>query len=171
MAILTADIKYYLSGGAGNTDPNLSLGGVRSTTTEVVDNVDNNLFDDVTGDEADIGDIEYRGIFVRNENATLTWTSIKFWVSQDTSSTDDEIDIAITGLGKNVAMETCVDEDTAPSPAVTFSHPTTKATGLSIVDLSPNDYFGIWFRRTVNASASAASGVNFKFTCEGDSPA
>ena len=35
--IETTDIKIYLSGGATNTDPNASLGGIISST-ELVDN-------------------------------------------------------------------------------------------------------------------------------------
>ena len=32
MAIVAGDLKIYLSGGAGNSDPNASLGGIISST-------------------------------------------------------------------------------------------------------------------------------------------
>jgi len=166
MPIAESDIKYYLSGGAGNTDPNASLGGARSTT-EVVDNVDNNLFDDVTGDESSAGDVEYRCIYVRQEHATLTLQGAKLWIDQLTSSPDDEVDIGLDPAGKNGTATTIADENTAPS-GVTFSRPTTKAAGLSLGDLAPNDFYPFWIRRTVNAGAAAKNANSYKVRTEGD---
>lgn len=68
MAIVDADVKFFLSGGAGNSDPNASLGGVMSST-EVVDNTLHNLFDYVSGTEAGAGDTEYRAIYLKNTNS------------------------------------------------------------------------------------------------------
>jgi hypothetical protein len=53
MAIVSADLKEYKSN-ATNSD------GQDISATEVVDNVDNNLFTDITGDEAAAGGTEYR---------------------------------------------------------------------------------------------------------------
>ncbi len=63
MAIVSTDLLFYHSGGAGNSDPDASLGGIISTT-QITDASDNNLFDDVTGDEASSGDTEYRGFYL-----------------------------------------------------------------------------------------------------------
>ena len=71
MAIITTDIKFFHSGGAGNTLATASLGGAKSTTA-VTDDTLNNIFDKVIGDEADTGDTEYRGIYFENDHATLT---------------------------------------------------------------------------------------------------
>jgi hypothetical protein len=46
--IVAADIHLRLSGGAANTNANASLGGAKSSTS-IVDNVLNNLWDNVTG--------------------------------------------------------------------------------------------------------------------------
>ncbi len=80
MAILTTDLKEYKS---LNTD---SDGGAISGT-EVTDNVDNNLFTDITGDEAAAGGTEYRKIFRKNTHATLTWQNVVSWLqSQPTNA-------------------------------------------------------------------------------------
>jgi len=56
MPIVSADLKEYKSS-ATNSD------GADISVTEVVDNTDNNLFTDITGDEAAAGGTEYRKIF------------------------------------------------------------------------------------------------------------
>ena len=63
MAIIASELHYRHSGGAGNSDPDASIGGAMSST-QITDDSDNNLFDDVTGDEASSGDTEYRGIYL-----------------------------------------------------------------------------------------------------------
>ena len=80
MPIVSADLKEYKSS-ATNSD------GAGISATEVVDNTDNNLFTDITGDEATAGGTEYRKIFRKNTHATLTWQNIVSWLlSQPTNS-------------------------------------------------------------------------------------
>lgn len=156
MAIATGDLEYRLSGGAANTDPNAALGGAMGTAAGAVitDNVANNLWDDVTGDEAAAGDVEYRGYYVKNKHATLTWQAVKHWISSLTSSADTEFDVALAAEAVNTSMATIANESTAPA-TVTFTRPTTKAGGLSIGDIPAGQFKGLWIRRTVNASAAA----------------
>ena len=54
MPIVAGDIDFRLSGGAANSDVNASLGGAKSST-ELVDATLHNLFDQVSGDEAQAG--------------------------------------------------------------------------------------------------------------------
>jgi hypothetical protein len=65
---MAASIVFRLSGGAGNTDPAASLGGVMSSTAVG----SNTLFDTVSAAEALSGDTEYRCYYVKNTNATDT---------------------------------------------------------------------------------------------------
>ena len=51
-------------------------------------------------------------------------------------------------------LQTIANESTAPS-GPTFTHPTSKATGLAPADLRPGGMFGIWERRVVPASCEA----------------
>lgn len=57
MPILDEEIKFYLTGGAANDDPNASLGGAISSVEIASGNL-HNLFDKVTGDESSAGDVD-----------------------------------------------------------------------------------------------------------------
>ena len=55
MPILNTAIEFWLSGGAANTNPALSLGAARSTTTQIIDNTLHNAFALAPGTEAAAG--------------------------------------------------------------------------------------------------------------------
>lgn len=168
MAIVTGDIKFYLSGGAGNADPNASLGGLISST-EVSGTALNNIFDDVSGDESTPGDTEYRGIYVKNTHGSLTLQGAKLWLESEVGS-GANIAIALAGEGLNGTMETIATESAAPV-GESFTSPTTKGTGLSLGDIPFGQKYGFWLRRTVGAAtpAQAADGVTPRV--EGDTAA
>jgi hypothetical protein len=172
MAIQASDIVFRLSGGASNTDPDAALGGAMSTvgggviTTDVL----NNLWDNVSGAEASAGDIEYRGIYVENAHGSLTLQNAAIWISADTTSADDEVDIALADEGAGVAMETIADESTAPT-GPSFTHPTTFGTGLSLGNLANGSYYGIWIRRDVDPGASAANANPYTLSVQGETAA
>lgn len=150
MPIVATDIKYYLSGGAANADPMLSLGGAISTTEIAA----NTLFDDVPSAEASAGDTEYRCIYVKNTHATITLTVPKAFIQANTVG--NRIAIALAGEGLSLAAEAVANENTAPVGEV-FSQPIDYASGLAMVDIPPGGYHGIWVRRTIPASAAAAT--------------
>ena len=154
--IETGDIKIYLSGGASNTDPNASLGGVISTT-ELVDNTLHNLFAKVSASEAETGSTKYRGVYLKNENGhTLTLQDAVAYIESQTTSGDTSIEIAVADEAIDTEMETLTDEDTAPaSISGDWVSATGTAAGSSIGDLADGSYRGIWVKRIVNASASA----------------
>lgn len=169
MAISAANLKWYLSGGAGNTDPNLSLGGARSTTQ--LSGSLNNLFDDVSGDESVAGDIEYRCLYFRNEdaNANGLMSPCTVWISQQTTASGDDISIGLDPAGKNGTATTATTESTAPA-GVSFTTPLSKGAGLALPSLpfAQNDYVAIWVRRTVSAGAAADSNDQATLAVEGD---
>jgi len=169
MAIVAGDLKIYLSGGAGNSDPNASLGGTISST-EVTDNTTHNLFDQVSGTESLAGDTEYRGVYLKNTHGTLTLQNTKIYISSNTGSADTTIDIALDGGATNATMETLSDESTAPS-GETFTAPTTYAGGLSIGSLAAGEKKGLFLRRTVNASAAAVNDDAVTIKYDGDTAA
>lgn len=86
MAIISTDIQYRLSGGAGNSDPAASLGGAKSSVTAT------NYFDDVSSAEATSGDVEYRCIYVHNNHGTLTLIGSKIWIQTNTPSSDTTVE-------------------------------------------------------------------------------
>lgn len=179
MAITATDILFRLSvaTGPGDTNaqgnPNASFEDFMSTTA-IVDATDNNLFDDISGDENAASDVEYRNFFVFNNHGSLTWQSVVVWLSSEVAGGANAA-IAIDGTGvvdsdsASAQAETVANESTAPS-GESFSAPTTKGTGLSIGNIPADDVQAIWVRRTAtNSAAQNADGVTIRV--EGDTAA
>lgn len=78
MTVTVEDISIVLSGGINNLDPNLSLGGDPSTTP-VRDNLINNLFSDVTPDQAEDGYEDYRCFYFFNDGDSTIY-NIEVWI-------------------------------------------------------------------------------------------
>lgn len=166
MAVLSSDIKFYLSGGGANTDPAASLGGAISTT-EVNPAT---LFDTVDSAEAASGDVEYRCIYIKNTNGTDTLLAAAAWISSNTPSADTVLDIGLGTSAIDGTEQTVANESTAPA-GVTFSAPSTKATGLSIGDMTAGQHKSLWIRRTVSAAASAYNNDGATINAGGDTGA
>lgn len=150
MPIISSDIKFYLSGGAANSDPNASLGGAISSV-EMVDNTLHNLFDKVSVAEALAGDTEYRAIFIKNTHATLSFENIVLSISSQTSSADSSLQFALAGEAIGVStIETIANENTAPS-GETFA-----TTPVTIGTLAPGEMKGIWVKWIIDAAADVA---------------
>jgi len=169
MGVLTSEIVLYYSkvSGGSQSDPNDSIGGAIASNGPT-DNTINHVWDDVTGDEAVSGTTEYRILYIQNDSATDSLENTKFWVSQITASTTDEVAIALMAAGKNGTAERLTDETTAPSGGESFTAPTSKATGLSIGTLAAGDNYPICIRRVVDASSPAYDANNYKIKFEGD---
>jgi hypothetical protein len=162
MAIVATDIKKYLSGGAANSNVNLSLGGAISSV-EIVDNTLHNLFDKVTGTESEAGNINYRAFFVKNTHATLTYEAVKVYIQTNTPSATTEVKIALAGEAGS-PIETIALETTAPV-GESFVTADGLANGLSIGDLAPGAVKGIWVKWEVTAgSLAVADSVTLEFS-------
>lgn len=177
MAIQTSDILAKLattSGAAGNSTaqaaPNASLGKYMSST-QIVDATTNNLFDDISGDENAASTVDYRCFFFHNNHAGITLKSAKVWIFSEVSG-GASVAIGLDASGVKAANSataqatTIANETTAPLN-VTFSTPTTKASGLSVGDIPASSCIGIWVRRTAaNSSAKNNDGATIRI--EGD---
>jgi hypothetical protein len=171
MSVIASEIEWRYSGGAANTDPNACLGGAISTAGGglVDDNVDNDLFDDVSAAETLAGDIEYRGIYIKNTNGTFALTDASIFCTVNTTSTTEEIDIALADEAVSTTIETIANESTAPV-GPTFSHPVAHGT-LQLngsTGLIAGAYKGVWFRRTVNAGTAAQAANTSTWKVQGD---
>jgi hypothetical protein len=167
MPIASSDIKYRLSGGAANSDVNASLGGAKSSV-EVVDNTDNNLFDDVSGDEHTAGDVEYRCIYVHNGHASLELTNAVVWIQSDTTGADSDISIGVGTAAVNATEQTVANESTAPS-GVSFSDAAvSRATGLSLGSLPNGQHKAVWIRRTITAGSTPQAADTASIQAGGD---
>ena len=102
MPIVSGNLDKLLTGGASNTDPNLSLGGAPSTT-ELVNNSKNNLFNLVSAQEAEDGMTDYRCEALKNTHASLTYKAAKVWIRQNTTSGDTAVEIGASAQGINTA--------------------------------------------------------------------
>lgn len=167
MPIVSTDVKYFYSGGAANSNPNASLGGVKSSV-EWPGGTINDLWDNISGPENAESDVEYRLVYVQNNHATLTLQTARVFVQSQVAGGAD-IAIALADEGVSATAETIADEDTAPVGPV-FSTPTTYAGGLSLGNLAPGAYYGIWIRRTA-ANTAAVSSDGATIRTQGDTAA
>jgi hypothetical protein len=171
MSIVSADIEYRYSGGAGNTDPAAALGGAMSTAGggTIDDNVANDLWANVTSAQASAGATEYRGFYIKNAHATLTFQDARLYISSDTTSATEELDIGIAAEAVDVNMATIANGTTAPT-AVVFTHPASYAAGLQLnssTGLAAASKQGVWIRRTVTAGTTAVTGNTGTLRAEG----
>lgn len=163
MAIASSDIHYRLSGGSSNSDPTASLGGAKSTTTDAT----TTILPDVTGAQSAAGITQYRGVVVSNEHGSLTYQSVKVWISTDTPSADTDADVALAAEAVNTQMASIGAETTAPT-SVTFANTAVSfASGLSIGDIPSTQFKGVWLKRVVTAGAAAAAD-SFTVSAQGD---
>lgn len=155
---MAASLEQRLSGGAANTDKNAALGGARSTAAGGIIPTAltaNSYFDDVSGSEEQAGDVEYRGIYIRNAG-DVDAQNVKVWIDTNTADTDTQIAIALAGEGLNATMEVIANENTPPAGEV-FSEPANEGAGLSIGTIPAGQHYGLWIRRTINAGAGASA--------------
>lgn len=150
MSILSTDLKFYLSGGASNSDPNAALGGAISST-EVVDNTLNNLFDDITGDEHTAGDTEYRAFFFKNNSAETAYNA-KIWIETNTNAADDTLEIA-KEIALGSPIQTVANEGTAPT-GLSFTSAAGQANAISIGTMTTGTVMGVWVKRIVSAGST-----------------
>ena len=172
MAITATEIQFRMSTKTGSAgDTTASTGpeclGKYASTTELTDALLHDLFDLVTGDDNAASDVEYRCFFVYNAHGTLTWESVVVWIDTEVAGgTDVALSVDTTAASDIDAApaqaKEIADEDTAPSTQ-TFTAPTTKATGLSIGDLAPDEVRAVWVRRTAaNTAAVDNDGATIK---------
>lgn len=180
MPIATTDILQKLSvtgGAAGNTTANLTPGtslGKYISTTQIVDATLNNLFPDVTGDENATSNVDYQCVFVHNNHATLSLLNPVIYISAEVAggaSTAIGVDTtAASAVGSATAQALQIaNKNTAPA-GVTFSAPTTKATGLALGNIPPGQVKAFWIRRTA-ANTTAVNNDGVTVTVAGDTTA
>lgn len=160
MPIYAEDIEFHFSGGG---TPATSLGGAIHANTITTATL-HNLFDVVTSAETFNGDTEYRCFYVKNAHGSLPLLSAEIWIETDTPAAGSDVAIALGSAGKNGTEQTIVDENIAPT-AVSWE---TGSSHLVIGNLSPNEYYPVWVRRTITAGAAAYSNDSCTLIVRGD---
>jgi hypothetical protein len=132
------------------TAASLPVGAAGDTIT--IANVDNNLLDDIAGVEGFVGDTEYRVFALKNTAASAYLVSL--WIANQPGG-DSTLEIGLYTGGNNATAPTLTDENTAPAGGdVTFSAPSTQATGLQVT-LAAGDYRCFYIKRTIAAGEYA----------------
>lgn len=165
-----SDIAKRLSGGASNNDPNLSLGGKMSSTS-IVNNALQNLFDNVSSTERVSGSIEFRCFYFVNTHSTESLEDAVVYIASQTPSEDTDIEIGLdpagVGDGDSTGVATDIPDETYPPDGVSFSAPANAGTGLVVGTLAPGDAIAVWVKRTVQPGAAAASNDPFTIRLTG----
>lgn len=117
MTTSATDISFVLSGGSGNLNPNLSLGGSPSATP-IVNNSLNNLFDDVDSNENEIGHEDYRCIYIFNDGDTTIFNS-SIYIHDDFEA-GSILEIGIEA--KNEVQKITISNDSVTGGSVTLSY-------------------------------------------------
>lgn len=161
MPIVASDILIKQSG-ANNLGGAISANDVSAAL--------HGLFDAVTGSESSAGDVEYRCVYVKNSHATLTLYNAVAFIQSNTPSTSTVCDIGLGASTIGNEEQTVTNEGTAPD-GVSFSAPSSYASGLAIGNLAPGQFKAVWIRRTVTINASAYSGDGMTLAVQGDTAA
>lgn len=165
MPITSTELVFRLSGGSANSTPAASLGGAISSTTMGT----TTIFDAVASSEASAGSVEYRCVYVRNNNATLTLSNARVWLSVVSSGSKATHAIGVGTSAVNGTETSVANETTAPA-GVTFSAPTVIGDALALGDLPVGQHRAIWIRRTVPSSTTPSGTDGFTINISGDSP-
>lgn len=132
-----------LSGGAGNTNPAASIGGAISSTSAGA-----NIWDNVTNPERTAGLVDYRLLYVKNDDTSDANVTAYLPIAAETGRAW-AIGLATQAVG--VTVPAISNDTTAPS-GVSFSSPSNAGSGLTFV-VPAGSYRGLWFRRTTSSGA------------------
>ena len=144
---MASNLLFHLTGGAANSDPDLSLGGDGSSEVLSAPAL-NNLFDNIDPDEIVSGDrVEYRAIDISNDGDAEAH-NIEFYFT-DTPNAESIVAVWYDSVG----TQSIVNETTEPTGAA--GNWTTPLVGskLGFSDLTAAGTYRIWIRRIVDQSA------------------
>jgi hypothetical protein len=168
-AIVAADIAWRYSttaGAAGNTTAGTAAGslGRYISTTAWAGGVAQDLFDDLSGSANAASQVDYRCIFIYNSNAANAYQNAVAYISSEVAG-GASIAIgpdptAASALGSATAQAVTIANATTAPAGVTFSAPTTAATGIALGTIPVANVKAFWIRRTAaNTAALSNDGV------------
>lgn len=156
MTISADQLQFFLSGGSINTDPNYSIGGAISSSPVL--GTLNNLFRDVTSEQAASGRTDYRCVYVKNTSGSDSLYEAEIYVySQSSGGSDVTIGTSPTPVGTTAPL---LAVDTLDPSGVTFQE-TSTSSRISIGTIGPNSAVPIWIKRTTNAGTTFKELDNF----------
>lgn len=168
-AIVAGDLlwKYSVTtGAAGNATAGTAAGslGRYVSTTQWAGGVAQDLFDDLSGAANAASQVDYRCIFIHNNNAANAYQNAVAYISSEVAG-GASIAIgpdptAASALGSATAQAVTIANATTAPAGVTFSAPTTAATGIALGTIGTAQVKAFWLRRTAaNTAALSNDGV------------
>ncbi len=185
MPVQASDIKYYLTGGSGNTNVNASIGGARSTATGgsvtsglIPTGPLNNLWDNITGTNHAAGNTDtsqahdYRVICIKIDSpladassSTLDNAVLQF---NSTSLLTGDLIEGYSAATVNHTITAGANENTAPTDGGAITFATITGGGITLpASLAAGDEVHIALKRTI-AAASTAQQEDVQFKITGD---
>lgn len=153
--------SFRLSGGAANSDPASSIGGDESSSLAPA-----NLFDDVSFATAAAGTVDYRAVYVHNDDARTG--VVAAYVSQQLES-GREIAVGVATEDPGTSVGAIANDTTAPA-GVSFTAPTTAGSGVDLGTLDTDEAKGLWIRRTIDEGTSPDTTNSWQVTIEVNEP-
>jgi len=182
MGITSSDLLFKYTGSGSAANPELSLGGTISSNT-IPSGTDNNLFDDVTGDESYNGAQHYRAIGIHNSHGTHILMNAKVWITgySRASSNYDVIYFGVerpagTGGNPDGTIQTIASETVAPT-GITWKAEGTPSETLDLSgknyvgSIGPDDWSAIWLQRSIPAGAEAYNNRSCTIRVQGETSA
>jgi hypothetical protein len=168
-AITQAELIWRYSvttGTAGNTVAGTAAGslGRYISTTAWAGGVAQDLFDDLSGAANAASQVDYRCIFIYNSNAANAYQNAVAYISSEVAG-GASIAIgpdptAASALGSATAQAVTIANATTAPAGVTFTAPTTSATGIALGTIPVANVKAFWIRRTAaNTAALSNDGV------------
>jgi hypothetical protein len=175
-AITQAELIWRYSvttGTAGNTTAGTAAGslGRYISTTAWAGGAANDLFDDITGAENAASTVDYRCIFIYNSNAANAYQNAVAYISAEVAGGASVAigpdTTAASALGSATAQALTIANETTAPAGVTFTAPTTAATGIALGTIGVGQVKAFWLRRTA-ANTAALSGDSVTIGISGD---
>lgn len=175
-AIVAGDIAWRYSttaGAAGNTTAGTALGslGKYISTTAWAGGVAQDLFDDISGSANATSQVDYRCIFIYNSNGANAYQNAVVYIASEVAggaSIAIGVDTtAASALGSATAQALTIANATTAPAGVTFSSPTTAATGIALGTIASGSVRAFWIRRTA-ANTAALSNDGVTLSTSGD---
>lgn len=167
MAFVESDIKwkYSVPSGAsvGNvviqTTPAQSLGGFLAANV-ISDGSLHALFAKVSAKDNEDLVTEYRCIFICNDSVSDSALAVKVWLDyEQPGGTEVSIGIDPTGAsatGSAIQQAVVAASPTTAPSGVTFSAPTSYASGIALGTLAASHCFAVWVKRKATESLGLA---------------
>lgn len=163
--------KFSVAAAAGNTTAGTAATslGDQISTTQWAGGVANDLFDDITGAENAASTVDYRCLFIHNSNASNPLENAVVYLSAETGGgaaiAVGADPTAASAIGSASAQAVTVANETTAPAGVTFSSPTSAATGVALGTIPAGQCKAFWVRRTAaNTSALSNDGVTLAIT-------